>query len=82
MIKAWWLPALPGEAFEVAVSSIDEGKRILNVLVDYTRYLEGRGLVADYAADVGGLQALEDGEWFDAEFVYDDEAVWEYEPNE
>ncbi len=27
---------------------------------------------------MGGLQALEDGEWFDAEMVLGDEAMWTY----
>ena len=78
-LRIWWIPAIPGTAFERAVETIEEGHALLDALVDYTRYLEGRALVPNYGADAGGLQALEtDGEWFDAESVLDDYEGWEY----
>lgn len=77
-LKIWWLPGLPGPSFEKEVGSVEEGHRLLDTLVDYTRYLERRGLMPVYSADVGGVQAWEDGEWVDAEVVLDDSAAWQY----
>lgn len=78
-LKIWWTPAIPGPAFERKVDSVEEGHALLNVLVDYTRYLEDRMYgIFSHSADAGGLQALEDGEWFDAEMVLGDEAAWTY----
>ncbi len=78
-LRIWWIPALPGEPFERDVETVKEGHALLNTLVVYTRYLEGRGVLPDYGADAGGLMALEDGHWYDAEVVIGDEATWEYE---
>ena len=80
-LRIWWLPGVPGEPFYVSVETVEEGHALLNRLVDYTRYLEGRELMSEYTADVGGLQAMDDdGDWLDAEFVLDDSAAWDYEP--
>ena len=82
MLQVWWTPAVPGEAFTMEVQTVEDGHRLLDILVDYTRYLEGRGLLPVYDADAGGLQAYEDGDWYDAEFVFDDSAAWEYDPRD
>jgi len=77
-LRIWWTPAIPGHAFQREVESVKEGHALLNALVDYTRYWEGRDALTNYAADAGGLQAYEEGEWYDAEVVIGDEAEWDY----
>ena len=77
-LKIWWTPDIPGHAFEREVATVEEGHALLNALVDYDRYLYDQYLMPDYAANAGGLQAIEDGEWFDAEMVLGDYAEWDY----
>lgn len=77
-LRIWWCPAVPAPSFFREVATVEEGKKLLDALVDYTRYLEDRKFFPEYAADAGGIEALEDGEWYDVEFVLDDEAAWRY----
>ena len=82
MFRIWWIPDVPGPAFTRSASSLAECKKLLNMIVDYTRYLEGRKLCFAYSADVGGIQVYEDGEWVDASLVCDDESDWDYTSSE
>jgi hypothetical protein len=63
-LKVWWIPQVPGAAFEVPVASVDEAKKILNVLADYDIFQYENRIKGDYC-NAGGLLTLEGGEWVD-----------------
>ena len=79
-LRIWWIPDVPGEPFMTNIGTLDEAKSLLNALVDYTRYLERRAFFPEYSADVGGIEVYDEGEWVDAELIYDDEGMWDYVP--
>jgi hypothetical protein len=64
-LKLWWIPQIPMEAFEVEVSSIEEGAKLLNVLADYDAFQFEKNIKPDYC-NVGGIVMLDsDGDWVD-----------------
>ena len=63
-LKVWWIPQVPGKSFEVPVSTVAEGVKILNVLAAYDSFQFENKIKPDYC-NVGGLSMLEDGEWCD-----------------
>lgn len=77
-IQIWWIPNVPAKAFRRDVADIEEGKRLLNALVDYTRYLEQRGYMSELWADAGGIEVMVDGEW-EEWYDYENDEPWEYE---
>lgn len=85
-LRIWWLPNVPGTPFYREVKDLEEAKRLLNTLVDYTRYLEHRDMLYEYDADTGGVQMWvtdvelpDGGEWVDAEYELGVGGEWEYE---
>lgn len=70
-MKVWWVPRVPmTTAFEVEVSSVDEGAKLLNVLGLYDAFQYENRIKPDYC-NAGGLEMLDDeGEWVE---WYDDE---------
>ena len=67
-LKVWWIPQLPGKAFEVKVRSLREAKLLLDTLADYDAFQLKNNIKPDYT-NMGGLYVFEDGEWVD---WYDD----------
>jgi hypothetical protein len=72
-LKVWWIPQVPGKAFEVLVESVDEAKKILTVLADYDIFQFENRIKGDYC-NAGGLVVYDenaDGEgnpgWIDWE---------------
>lgn len=65
-MKVWWIPQMPGKAFEVPVASVDEAKKILTVLADYDLFQFENRIKGDYC-NVGGLVVFEGGDWIDWE---------------
>lgn len=63
-MKVWWIPQVPGKAFEVEVQSLVEAKRLLIVLADYDIFQFENHIKPDYC-NAGGLMVFEDGEWTD-----------------
>ena len=79
-LQVWWIPQVPGIPFEVDVSSVEEGVRIMDVLADYDAFQYANNIKPDYC-NAGGLRMwTEDrfgqgdwedwycetgGEWFD-----------------
>lgn len=63
-LKVWWIPQVPGKAFDVPVATIDEAKKLLTILADYDAFQFRQKIKPDYA-NVGGLVVFEDGEWTD-----------------
>ncbi|MEE8308397.1 MAG: hypothetical protein V3R81_14105 [Gammaproteobacteria bacterium] len=68
-LRVWWIPQVPMEPFEVLVSSIAEGRKIIDVLADYDIFQFEKNVKPDYC-NTGGLARWECGEWCD---VDDDE---------
>lgn len=76
-LRVWWIPQVPMKAFEVPVSSVAEGVKILDVLAEYDLFQLENRVKPDYA-NAGGLLMLEDGEWVDwcTEDGDDDPKAW------
>ena len=76
-LRVWWIPQVPMKAFEVPVSSVAEGVKILDVLAEYDLFQLAHHVKGDYA-NAGGLQMLEAGEWIDwcTEDGDDDPKAW------
>lgn len=64
MLRIWWIPQVPMKAFNYPVKSVNEAKKILNLLADYDLFQLAHRIKPDYS-NVGGLQVFEDGEWID-----------------
>lgn len=77
-LKVWWIPQVPMKAFEVEVSSVEEGAKLLNVLADYDAFQFENNIKPDYC-NVGGIVMLdEDDDWVD----WCDEETGEDDPRE
>lgn len=74
-LKVWWIPQVPGKAFEVAVASITEGRKLCSVLADYDLFQFTHRIKPDYA-NAGGISRFEDGEWYDLDDEEED-GEWE-----
>jgi hypothetical protein len=57
-LKVWWIPQIPGKAFEVPVVSVDEAKKLLNVLGEYDAFQFNNRIKGDYC-NAGGLVVYE-----------------------
>lgn len=81
-LRVWWIPQVPGEAFNVDVESAKEGVKILDTLAFYDLFQLEHNIKPDYA-NAGGLQMFEDDEWvdwYDAETGEDDPAEYLLSP--
>lgn len=64
-LKVWWIPQIPGKPFDVPVASVDEARKILDVLAKYDAFQFENRIKPDYC-NAGGLVVFEeDGEWCD-----------------
>ena len=65
-LKVWWIPQVPGEPFEIEVSSAREAKKLLDVLAEYDAFQFENRIKPDYC-NAGGLVEwnAETGEWYD-----------------
>jgi hypothetical protein len=61
-LQVWWIPQIPMKAFEVSVTSVNEGANILHVLADYDLFQLKNNIKPDFS-NAGGLNVFEDGEW-------------------
>jgi len=74
-LKVWWIPQVPGKAFEVLADSEEEAVKICNVLAEYDEFQFREAIKGDYC-NAGGVLRYEksdnpgfDDDWYDA---YDD----------
>ncbi len=86
-LRVWWIPQVPGKAFNVDVGSVAEGVKIMDVLADYDAFQFENRIKPDYC-NAGGLNRYAgptrpDGEnddgwesWEDEETGEDDPRVW------
>ncbi len=71
--KVWWIPQIPMKSFEVSVSSIEEGRKLCEVLADYDLFQFENKIKPDYCNSGGVVfrhPAIDNGAWLD---VPDDE---------
>lgn len=72
--RVWWIPQVPGKAFEVPVKTWADGKALEDVLASYDAFQFENNFKPDYC-NAGGTQmrhaVLTEGEWHD---IDDDEA--------
>ena len=83
-LQVWWIPQVPMKAFEVDVSTVAEGVKLLDVLADYDRFQFENNVKPDYC-NAGGLRrwCADNGDgvpgwedWYDEETGEDDPAAW------
>jgi len=63
-LRVWWIPQVPMEAFYINVKSVDEARKILQVLANYDTFQFEKRVKPDYS-NAGGLQMLEGKEWLE-----------------
>lgn len=61
-LKVWWIPQVPGKAFEVPVKSPEEAILIMDTLAQYDIFQLENNIKPDYC-NAGGLNVFEDGDW-------------------
>lgn len=72
-LKVWWCPQVPMKAFEVSVASVEEGRKICDILANYDLFQFENRIKPDYT-NAGGVSYKDrDGEWYD---VPDAEDEW------
>lgn len=80
-LKVWWIPQIPMKAFEIPVSSVEEGRKICDILAQYDLFQYENRVKGDYC-NAGGVVFQvdeftddEDGnpDWWD---VPDDDDEW------
>lgn len=65
-LRVWWIPQIPGKAFEVEVPDAGTGRLVTDILADYDLFQYENRIKPDYA-NAGGIQRwdAETGEWED-----------------
>ncbi len=67
-LQVWWIPQVPGQAFEYAVGTIETGETLMDALAKYDLFQLEHNIKPDYA-NVGGLRWRDpvgtDSEWWD-----------------
>lgn len=63
-LKVWWIPQIPGKAFEVPVPTLEVAGIITDTLAQYDLFQFKNRIKPDYC-NAGGVMVVEDGEWVD-----------------
>ena len=83
-LQVWWIPQVPMKPFEVDVSTVAEGVKVMAVLADYDLFQLEHNIKLDYS-NAGGLrrwcadggEGLPDWEdWYDEDSGEDDPETW------
>lgn len=64
-LKVWWIPQVPMRPFEVPVSTVQEGVKLMKALADYDAFQFENLIKPDYCNAGGLMQLDDDGEWTD-----------------
>jgi hypothetical protein len=62
LLRVWWIPQIPGDAFYVDVNDLYEAKKILTLLADYDDFQYQNKIKPDYS-NTGGLEIFVNGGW-------------------
>ena len=65
-LRVWWIPQVPMQSFYVPVTSVEEGKKVMDMLAAYDAFQLQNKVKPDYC-NTGGLQMYdeENKEWID-----------------
>ena len=64
-LRVWWIPQVPMTPFFVPVATIEEGKKICEVLADYDQFQFNNRIKPDYC-NAGGMSfCAGDNKWSD-----------------
>ena len=65
-LRVWWIPQFPMDSFYIPVKSVEEGKKMLDVLAAYDLFQLEHKVKPDFC-NTGGLQIWneEDQDWED-----------------
>ena len=83
-LQVWWIPQVPMKPFEVDVSSVEEGVKIMQVLAKYDDFQFKNRIKPDYC-NAGGLRrwcADSDGDGTPGWEDWHDEKTGEDDPEE
>lgn len=63
-LRVWWVPQVPGSAFYVPVTSLEQAKLVMDVLARYDLFQYQQNIKPDYV-NAGGLEEydVERGGW-------------------
>lgn len=65
-LRVWWVPQVPMKSFCVPVNTVEEGKKVLDILAAYDLFQLQHNVKPDFC-NMGGLEICneEDQEWYD-----------------
>lgn len=64
-LRVWWIPQVgSSKEFYVPVQSVEEGKKVMDILAAYDGFQLQNDIKSDYC-NTGGLQMFVDGVWND-----------------
>ena len=66
--RVWHIPQIPGRSFLVSLDSLDEAKRLVDILADYDLFQFDNNIKPHYS-NASGVQEwdVDEGEYFDVE---------------
>ena len=65
-LRIWWVPQIPGKAFEWPVADLTQAALMLDALAAYDDFQFAENVKGDYA-NMGGLHVYREGDWEDWE---------------
>ncbi|MDO9068606.1 MAG: superinfection exclusion protein [Deltaproteobacteria bacterium] len=65
-LRVWWIPQIPGKAFEWPVADLAQAALLLDALAAYDDFQFGENVKGDYC-NTGGLQIFDGSDWVDWE---------------
>jgi hypothetical protein len=65
-LRVWHIPQIPMDPFHVPVNSIEEARKVLDVLANYDLFQFDNNIKPDYC-NMNGLEVFENGEWLEWE---------------
>ena len=84
-LRVWWIPQVPMQPYHVAVASVAEGVKVMDVLAEYDAFQFKNKIKPDYC-NAGGLEMSdacgEWSDWCDDETGCDDPREWLNEQEE
>lgn len=63
-LQVWWIPQIPGKAFEVSVKDLEQAALIVDTLARYDAFQFEQNVKPDYS-NAGGLRVFDGEEWID-----------------
>lgn len=73
-LRVWWIPQVPMKSFHVPVKTVEEGKKVMDMLAAYDEWQYENNIKPDFS-NVGGIQMWDEEEqdWIDWYLETDDD---------